>query len=130
MDAERHLTSVQHSKLTGAYVDTSAGHVKFKAFAEGWRVAQVHRPSTAAQIETNLRRHVYPRIGDRPIGSIRPSEIQTLVKWLAAATRHEAACPVLDRTHVRMGEDRLQGGTGRPDHRRDPLPERVPTRRR
>lgn len=82
VDAENHLTSVQHSKLTGAYVDPSAGRMTFKGFAEMWRAAQVHRPSTAAQIETNLRRHVYPRIGDRPIGAVRPSEIQAIVKWL------------------------------------------------
>lgn len=86
VDAERHLTSAQHSKLTGAYVDPSAGRVTFKAFAEEWRAAQVHRPGTASQIETNLRRHVYRRIGDRPIGAIRPSEVQGLVKSFAAGT--------------------------------------------
>jgi integrase len=84
IDAENHLTSVEHSKLTGAYVDPRAGRVTFKTFAEEWRAAQVHRPGTASQIETNLRRHVYPRIGDRPIGAIRPSEILGLVKWLSS----------------------------------------------
>jgi len=83
VDAERHLTSVEHSKLTGAYVDPAAGRVTFKSYAEQWRASQVHRPSTAAQLETNLRRHVYPRLGDRPIGRIRQSEIQALVKTLS-----------------------------------------------
>ena len=94
VDAEQHLTSVEHSKLTGAYVDPRAGRVTFKSFAEQWRTAQVHRPGTASQIETNLRRHVYPRIGDRPIGAIRPSEIQSLVKWLSSDTEgHKALAP-------------------------------------
>ncbi len=47
---------------------------------EKWRSCQVHRPSTSAQVETNLRRHVYPFLGDRPIGSIRTSEIQSWVQ--------------------------------------------------
>jgi integrase len=38
--------------------------------------------SRASQIETNMRRHVYPRLGSRPIGAIRRSEIQAMVKAL------------------------------------------------
>lgn len=81
--AERHLVSVEHSKLTGSYVDPSEGKVTFKSYAESWRAVQTHRPGTAAQIETNLRRHVYPHIGDRPIGAIRPSEIRSWVKAIS-----------------------------------------------
>ncbi|HXN60017.1 MAG TPA: tyrosine-type recombinase/integrase [Acidimicrobiales bacterium] len=80
IDAEHQLTSVQHSKLTGGYVDPSAGRVTFKKYAEAWQRIQVHRPTTAAQVETNLRRHVLPQLGERPLGSIRKTEIQALVK--------------------------------------------------
>lgn len=80
IDAERHLTSVEHAKLTSTYVDPAAGKVSFRRYAEGWRASQVHRPGTEVQVETNLRRHVYPRLGDRPIGAIRQSEIQAMVK--------------------------------------------------
>lgn len=80
VDAERFLTSIENSKLTGAYVDPSAGKVTFRDYAEKWRGEQLHRKSTQSQIETNLRLHVYPRIGHRAIASIRQSEIQYLVK--------------------------------------------------
>ena len=40
----------------------------------------MHRPTTSSQCETYLRRHAYPALGDRPIGSIRRSEIQAWVK--------------------------------------------------
>jgi integrase len=83
IDAEQHLTAVEHSKLTGAYVDPRAGRITFKTYAEKWRASQVHRAGTASQIETNLRRHVYPRIGERPIGAIRPSELQACVKAMS-----------------------------------------------
>ena len=83
MDAERFLTGVEHSKLTGSYVDPAAGRVMFRNFAEDWRRVQVHRPSTAQSVEQQLRLHVYPAIGHRPLAAVRPSEIQALVQRLA-----------------------------------------------
>ena len=44
------------------------------------RAGQIHRSSTAAQAETYLRLHAYPRLGHRPLGAIRRSEIQAWVK--------------------------------------------------
>ncbi len=76
VDADRFLTSVEHEKLTGAYVDPAAGRLTFRGYAEQWRTVQIHRAATAASVEQHLRLHVYPRIGDRPLASIRPSEIQ------------------------------------------------------
>lgn len=82
-DAERFLVEQEHTKLTGAYVDPSAGRVTFAVYAERWRAMQVHRPTTAAQVEGNLRRHVVPVIGERPLATVRPSEVQALVKSLS-----------------------------------------------
>ena len=82
IDAEQFLTGIEHSKLTGGYVDPSAGKVTFRSFAEDWRARQVQRPSTALSVEQHLRRHVYPRIGHRPIAAIRHSEVQGLVRRL------------------------------------------------
>lgn len=82
-DAKHFLTSVEHQKLSGGYVDPSAGRVTFGAYAEDWRTRQVHRPSTAAQLETNLRRHVLPTFEGRPISQVRPSEVQAWVKGRA-----------------------------------------------
>lgn len=70
--------------MTGAYADPRAGKVAFKTYAEEWRTARLsHRPGTVKRIERHLRRHVYPVIGERPIGGIRPSEIQGLVKVMS-----------------------------------------------
>ena len=81
-DAERWLDTQGADIARGQWVDPSAGKVTFRAYAEQWRSVQVHRPTTAAQVETHLRRHVYPRIGDRPIGGILRSDVQSLVKVL------------------------------------------------
>lgn len=82
VDAERFITGIEHAKIVGAYVDPAAGRVTLRDYAERWRVAQVHRPSTAVQVEGNLRKHVYPALGDRPLVSIRPSEVQAWVRGL------------------------------------------------
>jgi integrase len=82
IDADRFLTSVAADMLRGRYVDPSDPTV-FRDYAESWRVAQVHRATTQAHVETNLRRHVYPQFGDRRLGMIRPSEIQAWVSKLS-----------------------------------------------
>ncbi len=69
--------------VTGQYVDPKAGRVALRDYAELWRAAQVHRPTSAAHFETMLRRHTYPTLGDRPLSSILPSEIQAWVKRLS-----------------------------------------------
>jgi integrase len=86
VDAQRWLDEVTASVVTGQYVDPKAGRVTFKAYAEQWRAAQVHRPSSQAHVETMLRRHAYPTLGERPLSSILPSEIQAWVKRLGVAS--------------------------------------------
>jgi integrase len=81
-DAERFLAEVKTDLARGTHVDPRGGRVAFKVYAEQWRLAQVHRATTAAQVETHLRRHVYPTLGDRPLGAIRPSEVQAWVRGL------------------------------------------------
>ena len=85
LDATRWLDEQKAAVLTGQYVDPRAGRVTFREYAEAWRAAQVHRPSTVANLESLLRRHAYPRFGDRPLASIRPSEVQAWAKGLALA---------------------------------------------
>ncbi len=83
VDAERWLATTQADQLRGTYIDPAAGKVTFRAYAERWRTVQVHRPSTAQSVEQQLRLHVYPYLGDRPLATIRPSDIQALVQRLA-----------------------------------------------
>jgi integrase len=45
----------------------------------------VHRPATRDRTESLLRLHVYPVLGDRPIGGIRASAVQSFVSTAAGA---------------------------------------------
>jgi integrase len=81
-DAKRAGAMVKVDLLRGTYVDPQGRRTLFESYGEQWRAAQIHRATTAAQVETHLRRHAYPRFGDRPLGSIRPSEVQAWVRGL------------------------------------------------
>jgi integrase len=82
LDADRFLTSVEHNKLTGGYVDPSAGKVTFKSYATDWASRQVWRPASTAIYSQSFQR-VYPTIGDRPLAQLRTSELQALVRKLS-----------------------------------------------
>jgi Phage integrase, N-terminal SAM-like domain len=79
-DADRFLDRVHGDLVRGLYVDPNAGRVPFREYAESWRASQVHRPTTAALVESHLRHHVLPFFGERPLGSIRSSDVQSWVK--------------------------------------------------
>src|SRR5690349_2291836 len=83
-DADLFAAEVETRKARGTYVDGAAGKLTFRDVAEEWRLAQPHRETTAEQCESRLRLHVYPSIGNRPIGQIRRTELQALVKDRAA----------------------------------------------
>jgi integrase len=83
IDAERWLDGKRAQLVRGDYVDPAAGKVTFGEYAATWQAGQVCRPSSAAKIDRTLRRHVLPRWESRPIGSIRPSEVQSWVREVA-----------------------------------------------
>src|SRR4051812_17261687 len=72
VDAKRWLDGVTAAVVTGQYVDPKAGTITFRDYAERWREMQVQRPSSRAHVETMLRRHAYPTLGDRRLSSILP----------------------------------------------------------
>jgi integrase len=83
-EAEGLLSRVRVDMASGSYVSPQAGRETFRSYAEKWRAHQLHhRPSTAEQAESRLRLHVYPAIGDRPLGAVRRSDVQALVSAAA-----------------------------------------------
>ena len=78
-DAELWLAQVRADQLRGTYVDPRAGNVTLKEFSDAWLAAQGHRPGTKRLYERTMRLHVLPVLGQRPIASIRRTDIQALV---------------------------------------------------
>lgn len=78
--AERHLKAVEGDLARGQYVDPKAGAVTLRDFAADWLAAQTFEESTRQQMELRFRLHVYPQLGDRRIGQIRPSMLQAWIR--------------------------------------------------
>ena len=80
IDAEQWLASVEHSKLSGVSVDPTAGRVTFGAYAERWLANSIDlRAQTRERIATNLRAHLIPHFGQRPLGAIKLTEVQAFI---------------------------------------------------
>lgn len=82
-DAERWINEATASIVTGQYVAPGAGKATFKSYAEEWRARQMHRPTSAAHIETRLRLDAYPAFGDLPLSEVRATRIQSWVRDLS-----------------------------------------------
>jgi integrase len=88
-EADDFLAEVQTKIRRNEWIDPDEGKVLFRDYAEKWRANQVHRRSTATQVESHLRNHVNPKIGDRTMVSIRSSDIQALVKQLSEGSKDQ-----------------------------------------
>ena len=71
---------IQGQLIDGSYIDPTAGQTTLAEYAAAWQKSQLHRPTTVMQVDAHLRNHVMPFFGDRPIASIRPSELQAWVR--------------------------------------------------
>jgi len=84
VDAKRWLDETTASIVTSQYIDPKAAKTTVRQYAKAWQAAQVTRASTRNNVDVALRLHVLPIIGDRPMGSVLPSDMQALVKMLSA----------------------------------------------
>lgn len=84
IDAQRWLTETSHSLAEGKYVDPQAGRITLSVYAREWLSRQVHRPTTAEQMEGVLRRYIDPNLGPLRLAAIQPSDVQRWVKQLSS----------------------------------------------
>jgi integrase len=80
-DAQTWLDQVTAAVVTGQYADPRAGRVKLQVFYDRWAPTQLWTPGTRKAMDLALSSS---GLGDRPIGRIRPSAIETWVKTMAA----------------------------------------------
>jgi integrase len=84
-DAQRFLLSIEHSKLTGAYVDPAAGKIAFGPWAERWYVSTAAlKPSTRHDYRTLLDHQVLPRFRSGSLASIDTLAVREWVAELIA----------------------------------------------
>jgi integrase len=86
-DAERHLTSVEHSKLTGAYADPVLGRTTVADYWAMWSERQQWRATTRASTSSLFERHVLPSFGGRPLSSLRRGDLEAWATRLPLSRR-------------------------------------------
>jgi integrase len=80
VDAQRWLDEVTADLLTGRYVDPAAGRTTLGAFADRWLAAQTFDPLTRETVESRIRVHIQPTLGNAELRHLRPSSIQAWVR--------------------------------------------------
>ncbi len=81
IDAQRWLTNELAKLDRGDWIDPQAGKVLFEEVAERWLAGRVTlRRSTQARDRSYLNSSVLPHLGNRPIGSVQPSDLEA---WIA-----------------------------------------------
>jgi integrase len=78
--ADKCWSAMETDVARGGYVDPKAGNEKIGDVGRRWLRSRVVDPRSIVIYETSWRLHVEPVFGNRPVGSVRPSEIQA---WLA-----------------------------------------------
>lgn len=84
VDGQQWLRETTAAVVTGQYVDPKTAQMTVREYAARWQAAQVTREHTARNVDVALRLHVLPYIGDRPLATLRPTDMQGLVKTLSA----------------------------------------------
>jgi integrase len=85
IDAEHHLTDMENGKLSGSYIDPSAGKMTFGTWAPIWRSTAVAslRPSSLARDDGYVERYLIPTFGPMRLSAIDFTAVAT---WMAALT--------------------------------------------
>ncbi len=80
VDAQRWLDQVTADLVTGRYVDPNAGRVTLGDFAGQWLEAQTFDATTRETMESRVRTHLLPTIGDVELRHLKPSTVQAWVR--------------------------------------------------
>lgn len=84
VDAERYLTTIESSKLTGSYVDPARSRVTVGEWADRWLAGQAHlKPTTRERYAGIVRKHIRPRWGTTRIADVTHADVQDWVTKLS-----------------------------------------------
>jgi integrase len=82
--AERFLTEVEHSKISGSYRDPDAGRVTLRKYSEGWVQAYSVDTGRGEVIRRQLANHIVPKLGSKTLAELerRPSLVNQFLAGL------------------------------------------------
>jgi integrase len=80
--AEQWLANIEADMSRGQYIDPRAGKITLQQYATDWLASQTTDPSTRVAVESRLRLHAFPYLGNRPLSSFQPSHLRAWVRLL------------------------------------------------
>jgi integrase len=83
-DAQSWVRRIEAGRDRGERLDLRRAKESLREYGEDWRARQQHRSSTAARVESILRLHIYPHLGERTLGSLRHGDIE---RWVATLSK-------------------------------------------
>ena len=84
--ASSYATRMEADRLRGTYVDPKQGQQRLREYGEEkWLPSQLHlRPNSVELYEQHLRKHIYPRLGDRRMATLARSDMKAFVTAVSA----------------------------------------------
>ncbi len=106
IDAQRWLSYELVKLDRGEWVDPRAGQVLFESVADSWMAGRAAlRATTRARDQSYLNSLVLPHLGDKPVGSVQPSDLEA---WVAdLATDGKAPATIQKAWQIASGVFRL-----------------------
>lgn len=99
IDAQKWINEVTASVVTGTYVDPKTAKTTVGEWCQTWIAAYGNnRPSTVRQAKSHLK-HIVAAFGDRPLNSVRPSEVRS---WTAKLKAEGLADSTVYALHARL----------------------------
>lgn len=84
-EAEQFLVEIQHRLLSGTYTPPTAGQMTVAAYSADWLGRRSWAPATHDRIARELRLHILPALGSRPLSSLRRAHVEEWAKALPLA---------------------------------------------
>ena len=76
VDADRFDVEMHHQLQHGSYIDPSAGQITVEQYVGEWLGRRHWRPATQDRIEREVRVHILPTLGRRPLASLRRAHLE------------------------------------------------------
>jgi integrase len=83
--AQRWLDEQTAKLVRGEYVDPRAGRITVETYAAQWLARRTWAPATHDRIDRELRLHILPAFGKRPLTSLRRAHLEEWAKHLSLA---------------------------------------------
>jgi integrase len=108
IDAQRFLSTIETSVITGNYVDPARGKITMSRMADKWLKTQGHlKPSTYARYEGIVEKWIKPRWGTTPLVKISHEDV---AEWISTIRLSPASVTYIHRVFSLILELAVRGG--------------------